>query len=130
MYDSQCNKNMAVFISSCITSWENFVILADKMLGYLSTELKLIPNPQNQRKTESGQLFTGKITTEVMWYRNWYKLVNSCCIASQTFIISYLKYQSSNFKTLIKKNEKSSRFKNFRRFRWFSLYYCYYCYYY
>ena len=43
--------------------------------------------------------------------------------ACQTFIISYLKYQSSTFKTLKKKNEKSSRFENFRRFRGFALHY-------
>ena len=42
------------------------------------------------------------------------------CIASQTFIISYLKYQSSTFKTLRKKNEKSSRYKYFRRFHGFA----------
>ena len=48
-------------------------------------------------------------------------MVNSCYIASQAFIISYLKYQSSTLKTLIKKNKKSSRFKNFRRFRGFAL---------
>ena len=38
-------------------------------------------------------------------------------------IISYLMFQTSNFKTSIKKNEKSSRFKNFRRFRGFTLHY-------
>ena len=58
-----------------------------------------------------------------MWYKNWLKLVNSCCIASQTFIISYLKYQSSTFKTLIKKNGKSSRFQTIRRFCGFALHY-------
>ena len=47
----------------------------------------------------------------------------SCCIVSQTFIISYLTFQSSNFKTLIKKNEKSARFKNFHQFRGFALHY-------
>ena len=50
-------------------------------------------------------------------------MTNSCCIASQTFIISYLKYQSSTFNTLIKKNEKSSGFKNFRQFRGLALHY-------
>ena len=50
-------------------------------------------------------------------------MTNSCCIASQTFIISYLTYQSKTFKTFIKKNDKSSRFKNFRRFRRFALHY-------
>ena len=63
-----------------------------------------------------------KEKTGVMWYKNWYRLPNSCSIASQTFIISYLMFQSSNFKTLIKKNKKSSKFKNFRWFRRFALY--------
>ena len=62
-----------------------------------------------------------KEKTGVMWYKNWYRLPNSCCITSQTFIISYLTFQSSNFKTLIKKNKKSSRFKIFRWFRRFAL---------
>ena len=44
-----------------------------------------------QQKVESNQL----------------NQINSCCITSQTFIISYLTCQSSTFKTLIKKNEKS-----------------------
>ena len=52
-------------------SWENFVLLADKRLDYFLTELKLIPNLQNQQKTESDQLFTWKITTGVTWYKNW-----------------------------------------------------------
>ena len=104
-------------------SWENFVILAEKRLDYFLTELKLISNPQNQQKTGSGQLFTWQITTDFTWYKNWYILSNSCCIAPQTFIISYLTYQSSIFNSLIKKNEKSSRFKDFPQFRGFALHY-------
>ena len=104
-------------------SWENFVILAEKRLDYFLTELKLISNPQNQQKTGSDQLFTWQITTDFTWYKNWYILSNSCCIAPQTFIISYLTYQSSIFNSLIKKNEKSSRFKDFPQFRGFALHY-------
>ena len=50
-------------------------------------------------------------------------MTHSCCIVSQIFIISYLTYQSSNFKTLIEKNDKSSRFRSFRRFRGFAVHY-------
>ena len=51
------------------------------------------------------------------------KNINSCCNVSQTFAISYLTYQNTNFTTSIKKNEKSSRFKNFRQFSGFALQY-------
>ena len=58
----------------------------------------------------------GQVIQELM------QIVYSCCIASQTLIISSLTFQSSNLKTLIK-NEKSSRFQNFRQFRGFALHY-------
>ena len=50
-------------------------------------------------------------------------MTHSCCIVSQIFIISYLTYQSCNFKTLIEKNDESSRFRSFRGFRGFALHY-------
>ena len=100
-------------------SWENFVLLPYKWLDFLLMKLKLVFNLQNQQKVESVQLYTWKITTGVTWYKNWYRLINSCCIASQTVIISYL----STFKTWTKKNEKSSKLKHFCRFRGFALYY-------
>ena len=63
----------------------------------------------------------------VTWYKNWYRLTNSCCIASQTFITCYLTYQSATFnlklKTSIKKNWKFLTIKSFRRFRGFALHY-------
>ena len=58
-----------------------------------------------------------------MWYKNWYRLTNSFCTASQTFSINYLTNQSSTFEISIKKNEKYSRFKTFRWFRGFALHY-------
>ena len=88
-----------------------------------STCKRKLENLKHQQKVQSDQLFTWKATTWVTWYKNWYILTNSCSIAFQTFIISYLTYQSKTFKTLIKKNYKSSRFKNFRRFREFAVHY-------
>ena len=76
-----------------------------------------------QQKVQSDQLFTYKITTGITWYKNWQILFNSGWIAFQIFIISYLTYQSSTFKTLIKEKNKSSRFKNFRQFRGFAWHY-------
>ena len=101
-------------------SWENLVLLLDKWLDYFLTEFKLVDNVQNIRKRPAFYLKDvnrGHVIQELI------EIDNFCCIASQTFIISYFTYQSSNFKTSIKKNEKSSRFKNFRRFRGFALHY-------
>ena len=102
-------------------SSENVVLLPyKKRLDYFLTVLKLALNVQDSRKLNKASFL---LETGVTWYNNWMKLVNSCCIASQTFIVSYLTFQSSNFKTLIKKNEKSSTFKNFHQFRGFYLHY-------
>ena len=106
--------------SESAESSENVVLLPYKRLDYFLTVLKLAPNVQDSRKLNKASFL---LETGVTWYNNWMKLVNSCCIASQTFIVSYLTFQSSNFKTLIKKNEKSSTFKNFHQFRGFYLHY-------
>ena len=86
-------------------SWENFVLLPDKKAGFSFNRVWTSSQCTKQQQVESDQLFTWKIKTGVTWYKNWYRLPNSCCIASQTLIVSYLTFQSSNFKTLIKKNE-------------------------
>ena len=106
-------------------STENNLQIIRKVRKFLkkSTCIRKLENLKLQQKVQSDQLFTLKATTGVTWYKNWYILTNSCCIASQTFIISYLTYQSKTFKTLIEKNDKSSRFKNFRRFRGLALHY-------
>ena len=83
-----------------VESWENFLSLPDKKLDCFFNRVKTGSQCAKGQKVESDQLFTWKIKTGVTWYKNWYKLANSCYIASQTFIISYLTYQSGTFKTL------------------------------
>ena len=79
-------------------SWEYFVILADKRLDHFLSELKLISNLQKQKKIESGQLFTLKVTTtKVIWYKNWSRLSSCCCTVPQTFKTSYWNYLRSAF---------------------------------
>ena len=87
-------------------SWEYFVILADKRLDHFLSELKLISNLQKQKKVESGQLFTLKVTTtKVIWYKNWQRLSYSCCTVPQSFKTSYFNYLRSAFTISRRKKE-------------------------
>ena len=88
-----------------VENWQDLVLISGNRLDYFLSELKLIPNLQNQQKIESWQLFDWKITIEVMGNKNWQRLPCSYCNAPQILKTNNLSYLSST--------EKLWNFKNF-----------------
>ena len=107
---SRCTTNLRNHRKVCIISSH---LLELRIISRQNACLKLISNHQNQKKNESGQIFTGKITTRVMWYKNWLRLAYSCCMISQVFITSYLTYSISTLPLTF----PEKKMENFKRLK-------------